>query len=376
MAYDPVNDKVLLVMHSYHYGKPDRLGVYVYDPETNTWAEEPLALPEKLRNTQVKNGLYDAELNAVFLHSAGDSQDDDVIWATATGTGADGGWPMSDRTVLLDGVRVPCFLYGTAWKEERSQRLTELALRQGFRGIDTANQRKHYHEAAVGQAIAAAVAGGLVTREDLFLQTKFTFRAGQDDRLPYDPKAPVRQQVEQSFASSLEHLGTGTIDSYLLHGPTQRFGLAAADWEAWRAMEALHDSGRARLIGVSNVTLEQLRQLCNQARVRPRVVQNRCYAARGWDRPVREFCAESGLVYQGFSLLTANREALAHPAMAQVARRHGRTVSQIIFRFALEVGMVALTGTTDADHMRADLDVFDFCLEPEEIAQIERLSQA
>ena len=374
MAYDPVNDKVLLVMHSYHYGKPDRLGVYVYDPETNTWAEEPLALPEKLRNTQVKNGFYDAELNAVFVHSAGDSQDDDVIWATATGTGADGGWPMSDRTVLLDGVRVPCFLYGTAWKEERSQRLTELALRQGFRGIDTANQRKHYHEAAVGQAVAVAVEGGLVTRDDLFLQTKFTFRRGQDHRLPYDPKAPVRQQVEQSFASSREHLGTAVIDCYLLHGPTQRSGLAAADREAWRALEALHDSGRARLLGVSNVTLEQLQRLCDQARVWPRFVQNRCYASRGWDRGVREFCAAHGMIYQGFSLLTANRDALAHPELARIARRHGRTTTQVVFRFALDVGMVPLTGTTDAGHMREDLDVFAFRLEPEEVDRIERLA--
>src|SRR5262245_45067416 len=152
---------------------------------------------------------------------------------------------MPDRTVLLDGVRVPRFLYGTAWKEERTRRLTELALRQGFRGIDTANQRRHYHEAAVGRALAAATAAGQVTRNDLFVQTKFTFRAGQDHRLPYDPEAPVRRQVEQSFASSLGHLGAGIIDSYLLHGPTQRVGLAAADWEAWRAMEALHDGGRA-----------------------------------------------------------------------------------------------------------------------------------
>src|SRR5262245_10230723 len=193
---------------------------------------------------------------------------------------------MSDRTVLLDGVRVPRFLYGTAWKEERTQRLTELALRHGFRAIDTANQRRHYHEAAVGQAVAAAVAGGLVTREDLFLQTKFTFRRGQDHRLPYDPKAPIAGQVEQSFASSLEHLGTGVIDSYVLHGPTQRAGLDAADWEAWRAMEAIHDSGRARLLGVSNFTLEQLQRLFRQARVRPRFVQNRCYAAQGWDRRI------------------------------------------------------------------------------------------
>ena len=281
---------------------------------------------------------------------------------------------MSDRTLSIDGVRVPRFLYGTAWKEEETQRLTELALRQGFRGIDTANQRRHYHEAAVGQAVAAAIAGGLVAREDLFLQTKFTFRAGQDHRLPYDPAAPIAAQVEQSFASSLEHLGTEVIDSYVLHGPTRRSGLAAADWEAWRAMEAIHDSGRARLLGVSNVTLEQLDGLCQRARVRPRFVQNRCYAARGWDRDVRAFCAANGIVYQGFSLLTANREALARPELARIARRHGRTVSQVVFRFALDVGMVPLTGTTDAGHMRDDLDVFDFRLEPEEVERIERLA--
>jgi diketogulonate reductase-like aldo/keto reductase len=261
---------------------------------------------------------------------------------------------MSDRTMMLDGVRVPRFLYGTAWKEERTQRLTELSLRQGFRGIDTANQRRHYHEAAVGQAIATATAAGQVTREDLFLQIKFTFRAGQDHRLPYDPKAPVRQQVEQSLASSLEYLGTGAIDSYLLHGPTQRAGLAAADWEAWGAMEALHDGDRARLLGVSNFTLEQLQRLCERARVPPRFVQNRCHASRGWDRAVREFCSARGMV--------------------RIARRHGRSVAQVVFRFALDAGMLPLTGTSDAGHMREDLDVFAFRLEPEEVERIGRLA--
>ena len=281
---------------------------------------------------------------------------------------------MSDRTLSIEGVRVPRFLYGTAWKEDETQRLTELALRQGFRGIDTANQRRHYHEAAVGQAVAAAIASRLVTRDDLFLQTKFTSRGGQDHRLPYDPRTPIATQVEQSFASSLAHLGTEIIDSYVLHGPTQRVGLAPEDWEAWRAMETIHQSGRARLLGVSNVTLEQLQLLCRHARVRPHIVQNRCYAARGWDRHVREFCAANGLVYQGFSLLTANGAALATPEVKQIAQRHGRAVSQIVFRFALDVGMVPLTGTTSAEHMRADLDVFDFRLEPEEVRQIEGLA--
>ncbi len=281
---------------------------------------------------------------------------------------------MSDQTLLIDGVPVPRFLYGTAWKEDETKRLTDLALSQGFRGIDTANQRRHYHEAAVGEGIAAAIQRGMVTREDLFLQTKFTFERGQDHRLPYDPHAPIAMQVEQSFASSLEHLNVDSIDSYLLHGPTCRTGLTPADWEAWRAMEQLHDSGRVRWLGVSNVNLEQLQSLCQKARVWPRFVQNRCYAVQGWDLRIREFCASNGMVYQGFSLLTANREAIARPEIAKIARHHNRTANQIVFRFALDVGMIALTGTTNAEHMQSDLEVSSFHLVREEIEQIERLS--
>lgn len=280
---------------------------------------------------------------------------------------------MSERTLAIDRIEVPRFLYGTAWKEDRTQQLTELALERGFRGIDTANQRRHYDEAAVGRAIAASITKGVVVRDDLFLQTKFTFRRGQDHRLPYDPDAPVSIQVEQSLTSSLGHLGVEWVDSLLLHGPTSSAGLTSDDWAAWRAMEAVRDSGRARMLGVSNFNLEQLQCLWKEARVRPRFVQNRCYAVLGWDRGVREFCQANGVVYQGFSLLTANRQVLAAGDLAQIAARHGRTIPQIVFRFALEVGMIPLTGTSDVDHMRADLDVFDFRLEPAEVARIEGL---
>jgi diketogulonate reductase-like aldo/keto reductase len=281
---------------------------------------------------------------------------------------------VSDQTLSVAGISVPRFLYGTAWKEDDTQRLTELALQQGFRGIDTANQRRHYHEAAVGQALAASIANGLVARADLFLQTKFTFRRGQDDRIPYDARAPIAIQVAQSFASSLEHLGTDTIESYVLHGLTSQSGLTTADWEAWRAMEAIHDSGRARLLGVSNVHLEQLQALHREARVKPRFVQNRCYADRQWDRPIRAFCAANGVVYQGFSLLTANRAAMSHPELLRIAKAHRRTVSQIVFRFALDVGMIPLTGTANSAHMREDLDTFDFHLDDEEIKRIETVA--
>lgn len=280
---------------------------------------------------------------------------------------------MTETTLTFDGVRIPRFLYGTAWQEERTDSLTRLALGMGFRGIDTANQRKHYDEAAVGRGIAASMEDGVVNRGDLFLQTKFTFRGGQDYRLPYDPAAPVREQVRQSFASSLAHLGTDVIDSYVLHGPTRRDGLGAADWEAWRAMEELHYAGRTRLLGVSNVTLDQLREFCGGARVRPRFVQNRCYASHGWDRRVREYCTAEGIVYQGFSLLTANRAVLVHPDMARIVARHGRTPAQVVFRFALAVGMIPLTGTTDPAHMRDDLSAFGFDLDPGEVRLINQL---
>ena len=156
-------------------------------------------------------------------------------------------------------MSIPDFLYGTAWKEQRTAALTELALRSGFRAIDTANQRRHYFEAGVGQGIAAAVSAGVVARADLFLQTKFTYVNGQDDRLPYDPAAALSTQVAQSLASSLEHLGTDRVDSFVLHGPASGYGWTDADAEVWDAMRKERDAGRTRLLGVSNVSLRHLR---------------------------------------------------------------------------------------------------------------------
>lgn len=253
------------------------------------------------------------------------------------------------------GAALPAFLYGTAWKEEGTGALTELALGAGFRGIDTANQRKHYYEAAVGKAVSAAMARGQLTRDALFLQTKFTFKEGQDQRLPYDPRAPIAEQVTQSFSSSLEHLQTDYLDSYLLHGPTWSSGLHAHDWEAWRAMESLVASGRVKWIGVSNVSLEQLSALHARAEIKPAFVQNRCYARTGWDREVREFCAANDIVYQGFSLLTANRRELASPAVVALAEQRQRSVSELVFRFALALGILPLTGTSKLLHMQLDL---------------------
>lgn len=279
-----------------------------------------------------------------------------------------------NRTLDVHGVPVPRFLYGTAWKEEDTERQVRQALEAGFTGVDTANQRKHYLEAGVGSALKVAVSSGRLTRERLFLQTKFTHRGGQDHRLPYDEAAPIAEQVRQSFASSLEHLGVERLDAYVLHGPSTRPGLAPQDWEAWSAMEALHAEGKTRLLGISNVTLQQLELLCSRAKTPPALVQNRCYARLGWDRDVRHFCRDNGLAFEGFSLLTANERELRAAAIAVPARRLGVTLEQIVFRFALEVGMICLTGSSDPAHLAQELACFDFELTSQEREAIERVS--
>lgn len=251
------------------------------------------------------------------------------------------------------------FIYGTAWKEERTRELVLLALQAGFRAIDTANQRRHYVEAGVGEAVEQSG----IPRKDLFLQTKFTYPGGQDHRLPYDPSADLATQVRQSYRSSLEHLRTDHLDSYLLHGPASGRGWSDADAAVWETMQSL---GVPKL-GVSNVSIRHLRGMSGT----PAFVQNRCFARFGWDLEVRQFCRERGIVYQGFSLLTANPEALAHPAVAGIAARHQATASQVIFRFAQQVGMVPLTGTTDPAHMREDLACDRFDLTAEELRSLE-----
>jgi diketogulonate reductase-like aldo/keto reductase len=269
---------------------------------------------------------------------------------------------------------VPDFLYGTAWKEERTAALVELALCTGFRAIDTANQRRHYHEAGVGEGLAAAYRAGIATRADVFLQTKFTYRPGQDHRLPYDPAARLAVQVAQSIASSLEHLATDYVDSYVLHGPATGYGWTDADAEVWEAMRRERDAGRTRFLGVSNMSLHHLQQMVAAGGEIPAFVQNRCFAVTGWDHEVRHFCRERKIVYQGFSLLTANAEVLRHPLITGLATKAGATPAQVVFAFARAIGMLPLTGTTSAEHMKQDLVSGELTLAKKELDAIENVA--
>ena len=260
--------------------------------------------------------------------------------------------------VANSGVHIPKILYGTAWKKEKTASLVEQALTLEFHGLDTAGQPKHYDEEGVGMGMAEALKSGL-SRQDIFLQSKFTPLDGQDpQRLPYEPTASLSEQVVQSFTHSLRNLQTDYLDSLVLHSPLPKLKDLR---EVWRAMENIVDAGGVRQIGISNCyQTERLQDLYQWARIKPAVVQNRFYAQTGYDRDIRDFCRRHGMLYQSFWTLTANPALLAHGTVQSLVQRYQRSPAQILYRYLTQTGIIPLIGTTSTSHMKEDLAIFDF----------------
>ncbi|KAL8269796.1 hypothetical protein Esti_006275 [Eimeria stiedai] len=274
-------------------------------------------------------------------------------------------------------VNMPRMLYGTAWKKERTKELCVMAMREGFRGFDTACQPKHYNQRGLGEAIAEATSQLNLKREELFIQTKYTPVDGQDPhKIPYDPRLPIREQVAasiqvcpQHFASgfpleengvclnpmvSLQELGVSYIDAVLLHSPLDTLEQTI---EAWRGLESAVDEGYVRTLGISNCySLEFLQNLYAAARVKPVLIQNRFYPASGYDVALRAWCRENGITYQSFWTLTGNSHVLRDPVVTQSAERLKCTPQQLWFRYLVQRGIVPLTGTSSLQHMQEDID--------------------
>ncbi len=269
------------------------------------------------------------------------------------------------------GVQMPRIIYGTAWKKERTADLVVKAIQAGFKGIDTACQPKHYSEPLVGAALQRLEDLG-IERGALFLQTKFTPLAGQDpDQVPYDRNAPVELQIAQSFEVSRKNLQTEYLDSLVLHSPLSPHALLM---RAWEAMETIQKAGGARQLGISNCyDPGVMRQLYDEARVKPAVLQNRFYLETGYDADLRHWCSEQGVIYQSFWTLTANPHVLASNTVRTIARKHNKTEVQIFFRYLIQCGLVPLTGTCSEQHMREDLGIFHFELSSDDMKDVRRI---
>ncbi len=277
----------------------------------------------------------------------------------------------NDYLTSVYGVWIPRIIYGTAWKQDRTAALVEKAIGLGFRGIDTACQPKHYNEAGVGDGVAACLHRG-IDRAELYLQSKFTPLNGQDpERVPYDPKASLGEQVAQSFQTSLKNLQTHYLDSLVPHSPLANPQLTL---EAWQAMELIFDSGGAKQLGLSNCyDSQQFELLYRNAKVKPAVIQNRFYAETQYDHAIRDFCRQHKIIYQSFWTLTANPKVLAHATLQALATKYRRSVAQVFFRYLSQIGIIPLTGTTSESHMREDLAIFAFELTDFECEAVETL---
>jgi diketogulonate reductase-like aldo/keto reductase len=142
----------------------------------------------------------------------------------------------------------------------------------------------------------------------------------------------------------------------------------------WQAMEQIFDAGGVKQLGISNCySLEYLEALCDSVRIKPAVLQNRFYAETGYDRELRIFCKQAGIIYQSFWTLTANPQILAAGSLQAVAAHHRRTAAQVFFRYLSQNDIVPLTGTKSEAHMREDLSMFEFTLTRAECASLDAL---
>ncbi|KAK6087591.1 aldo/keto reductase [Seiridium cupressi] len=261
----------------------------------------------------------------------------------------------------------PLLLYGTSRKENNTRHLTEVALNVGFTAVDTANHPTAYNEPHTGGGITAAIKSGVIKREDLFIQTKFSpLFAHQKDKIPYNPDQDIEGQVKESIQQSLDHLKVDYLDSFLLHGPYTDIHDSI---KAYKVFETFVPH-KIRRLGVSNFNLEQLQALCDAASVKPTIVQNRFIRQSSYDIKVRHFCADNGITYQAFYMLTHNPELLGAEVVASVAEILAVEKEVAFYILVLSLGDVqVLDGTTRGERMKADLAAVTTTFEDDKLLQ-------
>ena len=263
-------------------------------------------------------------------------------------------------------------MYGTAWKKDATAGHVADAIRSGFRFIDTACQPKHYNEPGVGEGIATALAELNLSREDVYIQTKFTSFDGQDpNKLPYDRDAELEDQVIQSLERSLINLKTDFIDSLVMHSPMRT---RDDTLRVWRVFETFVEKGRVKNLGVSNCyDFNNFKFIYDNARIKPKHLQNRFYSDSGFDMELRDFCADRGILYQSFWTLTANRHVLNSREVREMAESKGLSPQTLMYAYMMTLDHTPLDGTTNREHMLEDVAVMERIQNGEEILNPEEM---
>ena len=261
---------------------------------------------------------------------------------------------LHDTVQLTSGRRMPMLGFGT-WKLQEGDEVRDAvvtALKAGYRHVDTAAM--YDNERGVGQAIRDS----RVRREEIFLTTKVW---NDDIRAGYDA-------VLRACEASLERLKVSYVDLYLLHWP-----IAEKDREAWRAMETLYRSGKARSIGVCNYLPHQLDALLPGVGVTPMVNQVEFHPFL-LQPDLAEACAGYGIVREAWSPLMQGHVGDV-PAIVDIAKRLHRTPAQVVLHWALQHRVVTIPRSSNPKHIAETAALFDFELTPDDIALLNELDQ-
>lgn len=262
--------------------------------------------------------------------------------------------PCAPLITLNDGVQIPQLGLGV-WQldDDQAYQSSKAALAAGYRHIDTA--MIYGNEAGVGRAVAESD----LPREQIFITTKlWNADQGYDSTL-------------RAFDASLQRLGLETLDLYLIHWALPMKG---AYRDTWRAFVKLKQEGRVRSIGVSNFNSDHLEHIIQDTGVTPSVNQIETHPDFN-QAALSQWCRERGIVTESWSPLGQGGELLKLPLFAEIAQRHGKTPAHVILRWHLQSGHVVIPRSSNAERIAANIDVFDFELNAQELEAIAQLKQ-
>jgi len=253
-----------------------------------------------------------------------------------------------EYTNLSNGVKVPLLGLGTFMiSPEDTERSVYEGIKAGYRLVDTANA--YMNEEAVGKGLRRALEEGLVKREDIFLSTKLW---------------PTLYEKDDAVEKTLKRLGVTYVDLLFIHQPAGNF-LAG-----YKNIERAYQAGKARSLGISNFHGEKLEKLLEAAEVKPQVIQLEthpyCIQHETLDR-----LKEYGTKLMGwYPLGHGDKGLLQEPVFTELAAKYHKSAAQIILRWAVQKGFITIPGTKNPDHLSANIDLFDFALTPDEMAEI------
>ncbi|MGV9001829.1 MAG: aldo/keto reductase family protein [Candidatus Saccharimonadaceae bacterium] len=266
---------------------------------------------------------------------------------------------LKDTYTLNNDTIIPVIGFGT-WQipeGDEAYNATAFALKSGYRHIDTA--RVYGNEHSVGKAIADSG----IAREDIFLTTK----------LPANIK--TYESALEAFETSIKTLGVEYVDLYLIHAPwpwTDRGGdYTEGNIQAWKALETIYESKRAKAIGVSNFSVKDLEAILESGNVIPAANQIKFFIGNTEKEDVTKFCQEKGILIEAYSPLATGR-ILDKPEIQAIADKYGKTVAQVSIRYTLQRGTVTLPKSTHEKYILENADV-DFVIDDEDMAYLNDL---